>query len=219
MSQITPGELVAAGFATLAYDHIGIGGRQRERRDFYVQYPRWSLMGKMVHDARHAIDAAVASPEVDPSCIFLYGYAMGGLIATLVAALDERVTGVASVAGFTPWRTDPDSKGTGGVRRYSHLYGWIPRLGSFVGREKDIPVDLDEILALVAPRPALVVAPELDRHATLSDIKEAIRQVGNAYSVLGARGALRLETPYDENRLSDAIQRNVISWLKQQSGA
>ena len=31
-----------------------------------------------------------------------------------------------------------------------------------------MPVDFDEVLATVAPRPVLVVAPELDRYARVS---------------------------------------------------
>lgn len=217
-STITPSALVAAGFVTLAFDPIGTGARQLERRDFYETHPRWSLMGKMVLDARHAIDAALASPEVDPKRVFLYGYAMGGMVATITAALDERVAGIASVAGFTPFRSDTDLRGTGGVRRYSHLYGWIPRLGPFVGSEERIPVDFHEILGAVAPRPALVVAPRLDRHATLTDVLEAVRYAQSAYQLLGAKDNLETRTPDDENRLTDPIQEDVIAWLQRRGG-
>ena len=62
----------------LAFDPIATGNRQDERRDFYDRYPHWSLMGKMVHDARHAIDAALAAPDVDPKHVYLIGFGMGG---------------------------------------------------------------------------------------------------------------------------------------------
>lgn len=214
---ITPSALVAAGFTTLAFDPIATGARQLERRAFYETYPRWSLMGKMVLDARHAIDAALATPEVDPNRVYLYGYAMGGMVAVMTAALDERVAGVASVAGFTPFRTDTDTKATGGVRRYSHLYGWIPRLGPFGGNDERIPVDFNEILAAVAPRSALVVAPKLDRHATLADVLNAVRSAQELYKLLGAEDGLQVQTPDEENRLTDPIQGDVIAWLLRRS--
>jgi dienelactone hydrolase len=218
-AEYSPTALVAAGFATVGFDHLGIGGRQRERRDFYDKHPTWSLVGKMVLDARHAIDAAAASPEVDPRRIYLYGFALGGLIATLVAALDDRVSGMVSVAGFTPLRTDTESKGTGGIRRHSQLYGRIPRLGPFIGREQEIPVDFDEILAAAAPRPTLVIAPQLDRYATLSDIEHAVSQAAEIYALHGNKDSLQLQTPFDEIRLTDPMQNEAISWLKQQSDA
>ena len=161
---VTHVRIARAGFVVLAFDPIGTGTRQFERRDFYQRHPSWSLMGRMVRDARWAIDVLSQCPDVDPRRIALFGYAMGGQTALLTAALDDRAAAAVSVAGFTPFRGDTDARGAGGVRRYSHLYGWLPRLGAFVGQESCVPVDFDEVLSAIAPRPALVVAPRLDWH-------------------------------------------------------
>ena len=163
---------------------------------------------------RHAIDAALLVPDVDPDRIYLYGYAMGGMVATLTASLDDRVAGVVTVAGFTPMRTDSDARRTGGVRRYSHLYGWMPRVGAFIGAEDRIPVDFQEVLAAIAPRPVLVIAPTLDRHATLGEVIHAVRQAQKAYALQGAKVGIELQMPEDENRLTDTMQENAITWLK-----
>src|SRR5262249_48896964 len=153
-----------AGFLVLAYDPIATGARQEERRDFYRRYPRWSLMGQMDLDARHAVDAVLANPDADPKRISLVGFGMGGMVATLTAALDERIAAGVSASGFTPFRGDTDGTGTGGLRRWSHLYGWLPRLGGFVGNEGAVPIDFPEILSAVVPRKLLIVAPTLDWH-------------------------------------------------------
>ncbi len=213
----SPAALVGAGFVTLGFDPIGTGARQAERRDFYEKYPHWSLMGKMVQDARHALDAVLQSPQVDPDRIYLYGYAMGGMVATLTAALDERVAGIVTVAGFTPMRTDTAGKRTSGLRRLSLFYGWLPRLGAFIGNEERIPVDFDEVLASIAPRPILIIAPTLDRYATPADIDRAVKRARSAYQLLGAADGIELQTPEDENRLTDPMQANAISWLKARS--
>jgi dienelactone hydrolase len=213
----SPEALVQAGFVAVAFDPIGTGARQAERRPFYDNNPTWSLMGKMVQDARHAVDAALAMPEVDPDRVYLYGYALGGMVAAFAAALDDRVAGAVSVAGFTPMRTDTDGKRTGGVRRFSHLYGWLPRLGAFVGAEERIPVDFHEVLAAVAPRPFLVIAPTLDRHSIPEEVAEAVSRARRAYALMGAEGDLELRAPYDENRLTDAMQEEAIAWLKVRS--
>jgi dienelactone hydrolase len=126
-----------AGFLVFAFDPIGTGGRQEERRDFYQRHPHWSLMGQMVLDARHAIDAALANPDADPKRICLVGFGMGGMVATFTGALDERVAAVVSSSGFTRFRDDTAGAGDGGIRRWSHVYGWLPRLGQFVGREAE----------------------------------------------------------------------------------
>jgi hypothetical protein len=94
----------------------------------------------------------------------------------LTAAVDERASAVVSASGFSSFRTDTDASGTGGVRRWSHLHGWLPRLGSFVGREASILVDFPEILVTVAPRPVLVVAPEFDWHFPQADITRVVTE-------------------------------------------
>jgi len=170
-------------------------------------------MGKMVLDARHAIDALEQRPEIDPDHVYLVGYAMGGMTALLTAAIDERVAGVVSVAGFTSFRTDTDAAGTGGVRRYSHLYGWLPRLGAFVGAESRIPVDFDEIIACIAPRLAILMAPKGDWHATHADIVDAVNAASQAYALMDAEPKLKLLSPDDWNRFTAGMQMQVITWL------
>ena len=49
--------LVKAGYAVLAFDQSGFGSRMSETGPFYDRYPHWSQMGRMVEDARAAIDA------------------------------------------------------------------------------------------------------------------------------------------------------------------
>jgi len=210
--------LSRAGLITLAFDPIGTGGRQEERRVFYDTHPRWSLMGKMVLDARHAIDALLAAENVDPSRIFLVGFGMGGMTALFTAALDERVRGVACVAGFTPFRTDTDAAPTGGMRRWSHFYGWLPRLGLFAERPAKAPVDFAEIIAAIAPRPVLIIAPTDDWHANHKDVVAAVEQARKAYALAGAAGQLTLSTPERWCEFNNDMQTEVVNWINSQPG-
>jgi dienelactone hydrolase len=212
--ELPPTAFVAAGFATLSFDPIGTGGRKEERRGFYQKHPRWSLLGKMVLDARHAIDAARASPHVDPERIFLVGYALGGQVALMAGGLDKRARAVAAVAGFTPFAKDSPRRPTGGLQRWSHVFGTLPRLGAFVGDPSRVPVDFPEILAAQAPRPLLVLAPRDDRHASHVDVIEAVQSARAAYERAGARDALVLHAPDDWNRLTDPMLAQVVSFLK-----
>ena len=144
--------LTQAGYAVLAFDQSGFGSRMAETGPFYDRYPHWSQMGRMVEDARAAIDALEKDSLVDPQRISLFGYSMGGMVGLYTAALDPRVKGVVSISGFTPMRTDVASRGTGGIARYSVERGLIPRLGFFIGHEQQIPYDWDELIATIAPR-------------------------------------------------------------------
>jgi pimeloyl-ACP methyl ester carboxylesterase len=202
------------GFLVLAFDPLATGSRQEERRNFYERYPRWSLMGQMVLDARHAIDAVLANPDADPQRISLVGFGMGGMVATLTAALDERVTAAVSASGFTPFRTDADTSGTGGLRRWSHLYGWLPRLGSFAGKEAGVPIDFPEILSAIAPRSLLVVAPTLDWHHPQANVAQAIADAKSTYELRQAADKLQLYTPDCLAEFNNDIQSHITGFLQ-----
>jgi pimeloyl-ACP methyl ester carboxylesterase len=205
--------LIKRGFAVLAFDQIGFGTRIRSAREFYARYPRWSLMGKMVTDTRAALDAVAALTAIDRERIYIVGYALGGKIGLLTAALDERVKALAMVAALDPLRLDTQEKGVEGVRQYSHLHGLIPRLGFFAGAEDRLPLDFDEVLALVAPRPALIVAPTLDRYARVEDVRHEVEEARRVYEYYGRADALRLDMPLEFARFTARMQEQVFDWL------
>jgi len=206
-----------SGFVMMAYDPIATRDRHEERRTFYDRNPDWSLMGKMVQDARDALTGLAACPDVDSDRLFVVGYAMGGMVAFYVMALDDRPAGATVVAGFTPFRSDTDDRGTGGVRRWSHHYGWLPRLGSFVGREQDIPVDFDQILAAAAPKPMLVIAPRRDWHATYADVEAAVSAARSVYGDKGFADRLTLDSPDRWLEYNRSMQAKTVDWLRRQS--
>jgi len=205
--------LVKAGYAVLAFDQSGFGSRMSESGPFPDRYPHWSQMGRMVEDTRAAIDALEKDNMVDAQRLYLFGYSLGGTVAIYTAALDPRVKGVVSISGFTPMRTDTAERGTGGVARYSHERGLIPRLGFFVGHEAQIPYDFDELLGAIAPRPALVVQPQLDRDATPADVHTAVEAAKKVYGLYGSADRLTAYDPWDYNRLPNQTQDWIIDWM------
>ncbi|MEZ5363617.1 MAG: alpha/beta hydrolase [Bryobacterales bacterium] len=215
-------KLIGRGFAVFAFDQIGFGTRVLDGRLFDNRYPGWSLLGKMVADTRAAVDAMTAlgtSGLVDPNRIYLAGYALGGKVALWTAAQDPRVAGIASVNAFAPLRLATEDKGVEGIEHYSHLHGFAPRLGFFIGGEqKRLLVDYDEILAAVAPRPALVLAGTLDRYHPVEDVRAAVAGAQKAYGLLGAPDSLELRTPVDFNRFEADRQQELIDWLAKTAG-
>ncbi|WP_294080783.1 alpha/beta fold hydrolase [Proteiniphilum sp. UBA5384] len=205
--------LTRMGFGVLGFDMLGFGNRMEESLYFYERYPKWSKMGKMVTDVRSAVDVASDLNFVDSSKIFVAGYSLGGTVALLSAAMDERISGVVSIAGFTPMRTNRLDRGTEGIKAYSHLHGTIPKLGFFLGYENWIPIDFDEIIAGIAPRPALLVAPLLDRDAHIEDIKNCVENVEKVYDLYNARNNIQLFVPNDYNRFSTVSREQIYEWL------
>jgi len=61
---------------------------------------------------------------------------------------------VASFAGFTPFRTDSNDRGTLGIRRLYDFHALLPRLGLFQNKLNEILYDYDEVIESLAPRSA-----------------------------------------------------------------
>lgn len=78
------------------------------------------------------------------------------------------------------------------------------------------PFDFDEVLASIAPRPTLVVAPTLDRYARLADVEREVEASKKIYALLGHPEALQLQTPYDINRFAQRTQQSAFDWLARQ---
>ncbi|MHB9006114.1 MAG: glucuronyl esterase domain-containing protein [Limisphaerales bacterium] len=191
--------MARSGYAVFAFDQIGNGSRIDEVRRFYDRHPRWSLMGRMVADARAAVGAVRQHPHVDPEQVYLVGYGTGSLTALLASALDERVAGVIAVSGLSPFRSDTVDQRTGGIARWSHQLPLLPRLGSFVGHESRIPADLDDALALIAPRTALVITPGVDLASNFENLHAAVDRARRVYQLLGVESRLVFQrsTDYD----------------------
>lgn len=212
--------LAQQGYVVLAYDQCGFGLRLLEGRDFYRHYPHWSRLGRMVYDVRAAVDfladgqghAQSALPSIDPKQIYVLGYSLGGMVGLCATALDERIAGVACFSGFTPLRTDTDAKTTGGIRRLWQWHALQPKLGLFHGREREIPYDFDDVLALIAPRPCLIVSPRHDRHADFADIVACVRRAQHAWAGGDNRDGFQYRTPDDIDRFQQDQHAVFTTW-------
>ncbi|HVU36729.1 MAG TPA: alpha/beta fold hydrolase [Opitutales bacterium] len=205
--------LTQAGYAVLAYDQSGFGIRSTEIGPFFDTAPHWSQMGRLVHDARSALDTLSKDEVVDPNRLYLYGYELGGSVALYTAALDSRVKGVVAVNNLTPMRTDTADKGTGGIARWSIERPLLPRLGFFIGHESQIPVDLPEVIAAIAPRPVVLVAPKFDRDATPAEVHAALTDVRKVYALYDKPQDLMVDEPWDYARLPAYTQDWTVQSL------
>ena len=207
--------LVQMGYAVFAFDQIGFGTRVEEGTHFYRKNPHWSKMGKMVANTSGAAEMLANMEGIDPERIYVAGYPLGATVGLYTAAFDERIAGVVSVCGFTPMRLDSPDKGTEGIRAWSHLHGLIPRLGFFVDEPRRTPYDFHEILACIAPRPLLVVAPTWDRDASFGDIKACVEEAKQVFGLYEAAADIDLHAPDDYNRLSQETLQYVFTWVRE----
>lgn len=215
-------ELVKRGYAVFAYDMIGFGSRQEEGLHFYDRYPHWSRMGKMVADVSGAVDALAKMDQIDPDQILVSGYSLGATVGLYAAALDDRIAGLISVAGFTPMRAMDTKNGESAAKNTTHLRNLssshllIPRLGFFMDQPRRVPVDYDELLAMVAPRSMLVIAPEYDQEADAQAVLESVDQAKEVYKMMNASQKMEVFSPPDYNRFSYEMREKVYEWLEKE---
>jgi pimeloyl-ACP methyl ester carboxylesterase len=203
--------IARAGYAVFCFDPIGTGRRIPEIRDFYDRYPDWSVLGKMVRDARAALDAMRQLPYIDPDNITVLGYAQGAFVAAHLAALDDRPARFVLVAPPLPYRLDTDVNETGGILRWSKDTLLLPALGLFEGQETRIPYDLDEILALAAPKPLLLVHPKFDRFAPGGPFAAFKDRMGAVYKSAGKAENLVVVEPNTYNQFNEEVQKEVVA--------
>lgn len=201
------------GFAVLAIDMVGFGTRMEEGTYFYYRFPTWSKMGMMVNDVKACVDACGSFDFLDTKHIFLLGNTIGGSVALIAAAQDERIAGVAVVSAVTPWRTSNSQYES--IRTYSHQHGFIPRLGLYAGHPQDTPVDFGEIISCIAPRPLMVIAPTLDRYADPESVKNILNTVLGIYTLYGKRDNLQIQTPLEINRMTAEMNKEVAEFYSQ----
>ncbi len=134
------------------------------------------------------------------------------------AALDPRVAGAASFAGFTPLRSDTLDRPTLGLRRLYDFHALLPRLGYFANDTAGVPYDYDELVAAVAPRPVLLYTPQQDRDATFVDVDACVAVLQQAWARAGASGNLTHEAPDKPTTMTAAETAVLLGWLDKVAG-
>jgi hypothetical protein len=118
---------------------------QAEADKFLRRAPKSKGMMKMLYDSQVATDILAGLPEVDPARLGAVGHSLGAKEVLYLAAFDERIK--ASVS----------SEGGVGTKFSNWDAPWY--LGSAI-KGKDFTREHHELLALVAPRPFLLVGGE-----------------------------------------------------------
>jgi dienelactone hydrolase len=109
------------------------------------RHPEAKGMAKMLYDARRALDILLAQKQIDPERVGAFGHSLGAKEVLYLTAFDDRVrAGVASEGGIALDSTNWDAS-------------W------YLGPSAKDPKwerDHHELLALIAPRPFLVIGGE-----------------------------------------------------------
>ena len=110
--------------------------------NLYERHPNWTGLGKWVWDSQRVLDYIETLPGVDTKSVGMIGHSLGGKMTLYATAMDERIAAaVSSEPGIGLSFSNYDD--------YWYLSDAIQR--------QDEPYDHHELLALIAPRPYLLI--------------------------------------------------------------
>lgn len=210
--------LLDAGFAVYLQDQIGFGSRVEEGKDFYQRYPDYSKMGLMVDELSLAVDALEREDIIDKERIYALGYSLGAKVGLWATPFEDRIAAMALVAGVNPLRSSGKDKERLGIKLYSHLHALIPQLGFYVGKEEDLPLDYDALIAAYAPKPLMMISPIWDQESNAGELAQCVESAGKAYKIWDAGKKLEFRPVVDFNRFSKEMEEEILAWLMKNAG-
>lgn len=149
-------QLARRGYVVIAPDHFVAGERippegAYDTARFYQKHPQWTAVGKSAFESSIAVDVLRSLKEVDPERIGTLGHSLGGHGAYFLAAYDPRIKVAVSNSGCAPFRYNSKVEAWARGSFYVYLKPMRERLlKGFLP-----PIDMHEIMALIAPRPFL----------------------------------------------------------------
>jgi len=151
--------LCRRGFAFIAPEHFVSGTRippegPYDTKRFYDKHPEWTAVGKFTYEHSLAVDILSSLPEVDASRLGVMGHSLGGHGAYFLAAYDERLKAAVCNCGSTFFRHNPQ------VEKWARdrWYIYFRHLRESLLRGEAPPIDMHEIIALIAPRAFLDIS-------------------------------------------------------------
>ena len=194
-----PGQQSLYADALAIYDYVIAQGEQ-PRHVVLMGRSLGSGMATMLADGMRAVDILAALPDVDPERIGAIGHSLGAKEVLYLMAFDDRVkAGVSSEGGISLPSTNWDAP-------------WY--LGP-AAKKSDFPRDHHELLAIIAPRPLLVLGGETGRGAADGNRSwPHIAAAQKVYRLYGEPVRLGLLNHGEGHKFSPASGEKSFAWLE-----
>lgn len=188
--------LVKKGFVVFAFDPLGQGERlqyynpEKKKSDLgsptgehsYVGAQAFitgnTLASTMIWDGIRALDYLVTRPEVDTARIGITGRSGGGTQSSYIAAMEPRFKAVA-----------PENYITNMTRIFQTI-GPQDAEQNFPGSILK-GLDMADLLAVRAPKPALLIATTMDMFP-IKGVEESAREISQIYQAYGSPGSFKM---------------------------
>ncbi len=197
--------LTRMGYNVLCIDAWGFGERGGRSETAIFKEMLWRgrvMWGMMVYDSLRAVDYLTTRADVDSSRIGTLGMSMGSTMAWWLAALDERIRVCVDICCLSDYDALIETQG---LDRHG-VYYYVPGLLKHFSTAG--------INALIAPRPHLSLAGELDPLTPPAGLDRIDRHLREVYDAYGAPEAWRLVRSPTGHVETAAMRAEVEAFLR-----
>lgn len=203
-------ELVERGYVTLAPSYPLLAQYQPDLKA--LGWESGTL--KAVWDNIRGLDLLESLPYVQPGSFGAIGHSLGGHNSVYTAVFDDRLKVVVSSCGLDSYLDYYD----GNESVWLPEKGWtqtryIPRLATYRGRLEEIPFDFHELVAALAPRHLLVIAPQHDHNFRADSVDRIIAAARPVYQLYGQSERLQVEHPNCAHDFPDEMRARAYKWI------
>ncbi|HEU4960620.1 MAG TPA: hypothetical protein VFT56_09440 [Sphingomonas sp.] len=189
-------QILAAGYGVATYFPgdlypDGDGKVSQSIQPFYRTSPsdpaHWGAIATWAWGLSRVYDYLATDRDVDPKRVIVFGHSRYGKAALWAGACDPQFAMVISndsgEGGASLYRRD-----FGETIRVMNDYWFAPRYKTFASREDALPVDANELIALIAPRPVYVASATEDLWSDPKGEFLAARGADPVYHLFGLKG-------------------------------
>jgi dienelactone hydrolase len=197
--------LTARAWGALCIDAWVFGERSGRTESETFKEMLWKgqvLWGRMVYDSLRALDYLAARPDVDAERIGTIGMSMGSTMAWWTAALDPRIKVCVDICCMTDYAALIARGGLDGHGIYYYVPGLLKHFSTA------------RINALIAPRPHLSLAGDLDPLTPPEGLERIDRELRQVYSALGAGEAWQMRRFESGHMEIPAMRLECLAFLE-----
>lgn len=203
-------ELAQRGYVTLAPAYPLLANYQPD----LVELGWRSGSMKAIWDNSRAVDLLESIEFVDGERIGAIGHSLGGHNSVYTAVLEPRIKVIVSSCGLDAYVDYYD----GNDEVWEFGRGWcqsryIPDLARYRGNLEAIPYDFPELIASLAPRHVLIVAPIGDDNFRYASVDRIESSAGVIFELYQARDHLKVLHPEGPHDFSDPMRQAAYEWI------
>ena len=206
-------ELAKMGFITFSPDQYGFGEAMKNEEErvrfenFYERFPEWSLSSRRVLGHIRALDVLDQLEFVSHDGYGVMGNSLGGQASFYITAFDDRIRASVISTGISPNVTNVYRD----LTRTQHLELGVTQ---YIKTHGKTPWELNEMLALCAPKAVLCLEPFNDPHNPYTSVTiQCIESAWEVYKLLDAPEKLSMYIHGDGHDTVDMVRDFAYRWL------